>query len=198
MIGLGDALRRLEADLDQAPARWALVGGMAVSARTEPRFTRDVDVAVAVDDDAGAERLIRSLLGSGYRILATIEQEATRRLATARLVPPGGASESVVVDLLFSSSGIEPELVAAAERRAIDLELTVPVARTGHLIALKLLARDDDHRPLDAADLLALRDVADESEIELARAAVRLITERGFDRGRDLDQGLDTLLARRS
>ena len=29
--------------------RFALVGGLAVSARAEPRFTRDVDVAVAAE-----------------------------------------------------------------------------------------------------------------------------------------------------
>lgn len=195
MIGLGGALRRLESDLRCAGAGWALVGGLAVSARTEPRFTRDVDVAVAVDGDAAAERLIRSLLATGYRIVATIEQEATKRLATARLVPPGGEPGGVVVDLLFASSGIEPELVAAAEWRRIDMALTVPVARTGHLIAMKLLARDDGNRPLDAADLLALRDAADEPEIVLAREAVRLIIERGFHRGRDLDHALDKLLA---
>ena len=34
---------------------WALVGGLAVSARTEPRFTRDIDIVVAVEDDTRAE-----------------------------------------------------------------------------------------------------------------------------------------------
>lgn len=57
----------------------------------------------------------------------------------------------MVVDVLFASSGIEPELVRAAEPIEVLPSLTVPVARTGHLIAVKLLARDDervnaDHR----------------------------------------------------
>ena len=39
---------------DGAPP-FAVVGGLAVSARTEPRFTRDVDVAVAVANEAAAE-----------------------------------------------------------------------------------------------------------------------------------------------
>ncbi len=34
---------------------FALVGGLAVSARSEPRFTRDIDLAVAVDGDQQAE-----------------------------------------------------------------------------------------------------------------------------------------------
>jgi len=36
----------------------ALVGGLAVSARTEPRFTRDLDFAIAVENDAEAESIV--------------------------------------------------------------------------------------------------------------------------------------------
>ncbi len=35
--------------------RWALIGGLAVAVRAEPRFTRDVDLAVAVADDRELE-----------------------------------------------------------------------------------------------------------------------------------------------
>lgn len=69
------------------------------------------------------------------------------------------------------------------------------MARTGHLIALKLLARDDQRRPQDLFDLRALVNVADDHEIELARQAVVLITDRGFNRGRDLQVSLDQLLS---
>lgn len=74
----------------------ALVDGLAVSARSEPRFTRDVALAVSVGSDADAEALVRRLVGSGYRVAAQIEQEATGRLATVRLLPIDGA---VVLDL---------------------------------------------------------------------------------------------------
>lgn len=57
----------------------ALVGGLAVSARTEPRFTRDVDLAVAVADDAEAEAVVRFLVGRGCATVAVVEQEATYR-----------------------------------------------------------------------------------------------------------------------
>lgn len=144
---LGAALSRVDSDLRQARVAWALVGGLAVSVRAEPRFTRDIDIAVAVEGDAGAEELGRSMMANGYRVLATVQQEETGRLATIRLIPPVPDVRSVVVDLLFDSSGIESELVAAAELRQIDTALRIPVARTGHLIAMKLLARDDDNRP---------------------------------------------------
>jgi Nucleotidyl transferase AbiEii toxin, Type IV TA system len=58
------ALRRMAADLAKYDRRWALVGGFAVSARAEPRFTRDIDVAVAVADDADGEGLVRLMLAS--------------------------------------------------------------------------------------------------------------------------------------
>ena len=44
-------LRQAAADLDAIGARWAVIGGLAVAFRAEPRFTKDVDVAVAVADD---------------------------------------------------------------------------------------------------------------------------------------------------
>ena len=56
-----------------------------MSARTEPRLTRDADIAVAVASDAEAEALIRRLRVGGYGIEAVVEQEAVGRLATARL-----------------------------------------------------------------------------------------------------------------
>jgi predicted nucleotidyltransferase len=96
LLGIVQALRARKRD-------FAVVGGLAVSARTEPRFTRDVDVAVTVANDDDAEALIRDLRASGYRVVATVEHETRRRLSTARLSSP----EKVTVDLLFASCGIE-------------------------------------------------------------------------------------------
>ncbi len=73
------ALRRIVTDLRVLDRRFALIGGLAVSVRTEPRLTRDADLAVPVDGDADAEALVRALQGRGWRVLAAIEQEATRR-----------------------------------------------------------------------------------------------------------------------
>lgn len=48
-------------DLHALNVRWAVIGGLAVAFRTEPRFTKDVDVVVAVSDDAEAD--LASLIG---------------------------------------------------------------------------------------------------------------------------------------
>lgn len=188
------ALHQIAADLNSRRQQWALVGGFAVSVRAEPRFTRDVDVAVAVSDDSAAEGLVHSLLNK-YRIDASIEQDATGRLSTVRLIGPAvRVSQEVIVDVLFASSGIEPEIVASAEQIEVLAGLTVPVASTGHLIAVKLLARDDRTRPQDLADLNALMAVATPADLEIARQGTTLITRRGFDRGRDLDLALTELI----
>lgn len=180
------ALASVTRDLDRLGRRFALVGGLAVSVRAEPRLTRDLDFAVVVEDDPDAEALVRTLVSEGYRATAVVEQDHRGRLATVRLVMPGSDAAGLVVDALFASSGIEAEIVAAAEPIEMLPGTVVPIAQIGHLIALKLLARDDRLRPQDADDLAALARVADDQQVEQARQAVALIERRGFARGRDL------------
>lgn len=129
-------------------------------------------------------------------MLAVVEQQATGRLATARLLPPGEDATGVVVDLLFASCGIEPEIVRDAERLDLTESIVLPVARAGHLVVMKLLARDDRHRPNDADDLRSLAAVLDDAERSAAREAALLVQQRGFHRGRDLPALLEALLAR--
>lgn len=145
-----------------------------------------VDVCVAVQSDAEAESLVYTLTGLGYRQGTVIEQTATHRMATVRVHPPGQGPRGVVVDLLFASSGIEAEVVRDAERLEIIPGLEVPVACLGHLIALNVLARDDRRRPQDMVDLRSLLSVAQAEDLAVARAALELVTERGFHRKRDL------------
>jgi hypothetical protein len=90
-----------------------------------------------------------------------------------------------VLDLLFASSGIEAEIVAEAERCEILPGVIVPVARIGHLIAMKVLA-ESDVRAQDRADLQALIAVASKVELDRARQATRLIGQRGFGRDKNL------------
>ncbi len=183
-------LRQATGDVAEVGARFAVVGGLAVSARAEPRMTRDADLAIAVRDDEEAERIVLAMQARGYSVLAVVEQNATGRLSTVRLV----SAASVVTDLLFASSGIEPEIVERATDISVVPGLILPVASVGDLIAMKLLARDDRHRPADADDLRALREVATEEDWSVARGSVALIELRGFARERDLGALLDSLI----
>lgn len=192
VTSLEAALRQIHTDLTEARVSFALVGGLAVSARTEPRFTRDADLAVALASDAAAEALIHSLRARGYGIEAVVEQEAVGRLATVRLTR-STTLQAPVIDLLFASSGIEPEVVGEAEPIELLPKLTIGVARTGHLIALKVLSRDDVNRPQDLVDLRALLRVASSVELARTRQSLALIAARGYHRGRDLMSELTTL-----
>ena len=194
MSALGDALSAVASILGSADRNWALIGALAVSARAEPRFTRDVDAAVVVGDDADAEAVVRRFSAQGYSVFSIVEQDAVKRLATARLsrLPPAGEA-SVIVDLLFASSGIEPELAQQAEVIAVFAGVEVPVARTGHLLALKVLSRSPE-RPQDSADITALLQVLDAVERARAVDAARLIAARGFARGKSIEAEVAALV----
>jgi predicted nucleotidyltransferase len=177
------SLRRLVVDLTSLGERWALVGGFAVSARAEPRFTRDVDVCLLAADDAAAESVVLALRDRGYEASTIVEQENTGRLATVRMLSP--IESGVVVDLLFASSGVELEVIDGAEVVEVLPGLDLPVARAGHLVVLKLLSQDET-RPQDSADLRALLShLAAADRAEAVRLA-HLIVRRGYHRERDL------------
>lgn len=183
------ALRRIVADLNAVVnARWALVGGLAVSARTIPRFTKDLDFAVAVASDDEAQDVVRRLRSHGYRPITVLEQDYVERLSGVRLAHEGS---DVAVDLLFASSGIENEVVASADRLEVLPSLTAPVATTAHLIALKVLAG----RNQDLTDLGHLIPAASSTDLDAAREAVKLIQARGYNRGQDVVADLENLIA---
>lgn len=185
MTRLEAVLRRVAEDLESLGVGWALVGGLAVAVRAEPRLTRDVYVAVAADDERAAS-LVFELKQRGYAERTLLQQRRTGRLATVRLLPPPDVARSVLVDLLLSSCSVEPEIVAAAESMDVFPGVSVPVARVGHLIAMKLLAFDDRERPQDYDDLVSLLSVADAEERQTARVVIALIESRGASRGKDL------------
>jgi len=190
MNPVASALSALATTLDALDRCWALIGGLAVSCHVDPRFTRDVDVAIAVTDDSDAEALVHALASSGYRVSAAIEQDAVGRLATVRLV---GAQQDVVLDLMFASSGIEPEICAGAMRIEALPGLTVPVASRAHLVAMKVLSVDDT-RLQDALDLRALLAGTTDADLQDVETAIALIAHRGYHRGRDLGARLRQFL----
>jgi len=193
-------LTRLESDLKALGLRWAAIGGLAVAARAEPRTTRDLDVAIAVLGDREAEKIVLAMRSRGYREVpnkAVMEQKDVGRLATVRLLVPGEKREEedefdgLVVDLMFASSGVEPEIVRSAEVMQVMPRVAVPVVRSGHLYALKILAG----RPKDQEDCQSLRRRMKSEDFEEARATLELIAERGFHRGKNLIVEFENSLA---
>ncbi len=190
-------MRSITDDLSRGGIRYAVVGGLAVSVRSAPRFTRDIDLALAVQSDADAEACVAMLMRQGYELFGQLEHDSTNRLAAVRMLAPASndnGNGQIVVDLRFASSGIENEIVQGAESIEFVPGLHLPAARIEHLIALKVLSMDDETRPQDRADVRALIQSADDAQLQLAAAAVQLIQERGFGRGKDLANDLRSLI----
>jgi predicted nucleotidyltransferase len=188
-------LRLTAAHLREAGANFAVVGGLAVSVRVEPRFTRDIDLAIAAANDSEAERILGVLIRYRYRPVAELDRSDRDRLATMRLAPPGASEETLdvsvpVVDLLFSSCGVEPEVVRDSKPFRFGAGLTLPVAQVSGLIAMKLVSASRKRRK-DQVDLQALVESATQADLARARELIELVAERGYHRGRDLSAMLD-------
>lgn len=158
-----------------------MVGGLAASARGEARFTRDIDIVVAVSTDEEAEALVFELTQRGYLVLATIEQDATHRLATARLQHHSG----VVCDLIFATCGIEREIVDSAQGLELFDAKLVPTATAEALVAMKVLSATDQ-RPRDLGDIQAILRASSDLDQALVLTLLEAIGSRGFARGQDL------------
>ncbi len=182
---LSEIIQKATLDLERFNAKSALVGGLAVSVRTRPRMTKDVDFSVAVQGDGEAEQLLRNFLTAGYRLGPLLEHKTTGRLATARLFVPDSQGTEPDVDLLFASCGIENEIVAAATQTTFPSIGLLPIAQCGHLIAMKVLA-ESDMREHDRSDLHALIAASTKHDRELAKTSCQLILERGYAREKDL------------
>ena len=185
MSAMLSQLRAVAENLHALTDQWALVGALAVSVYTEPRTTRDIDVAVAINTDE-MRGLVLKLQERGFRNpTALIHAMPTHKLGM-RLHVPTPAGPSVALDLLHSSSGIESEIVSAALKLEVFPKLFIPVASIGHLIAMKLLSQDDSDRIKDRVDLQQLLAAASAEDLIAAEIAIDLIGQRGFARGRDL------------
>jgi hypothetical protein len=129
----------------------ALIGGMAIGARVRVRYTRDLDLMLAVPP--GQEQSLLDLARAhGYQY----DEAETRHLLAGGLVrmwgPPDRQS-GFAVDLLFVDSPFTEELVT----RATELELLgarLRVATIEDLLLLKLEA----NRPQDIDDILSIKD----------------------------------------
>lgn len=110
------------------------------------------------------------------------------RLSGVRLAQ---GSSDVIIELLFASSGIEKEVVERADRLEVLPGFSAPVASTGHLIALKVLAG----RNQDVTDLGMLIPSATAQDLATAREAVRLIRARGFNREQDVLADLEAIIS---
>lgn len=122
---------------------FAVIGGLAVGVRGEPRFTADVDVVVGLDLD-DALQLLDRLSDSPFQPLFPDVAEVVR---TSFILPLRHLATGVRVDVAIGLSGFERQLLARADEVTIA-GFTAPVATAEDLILMKLLAS----RPRDTDD----------------------------------------------
>jgi len=149
--------------LAAAGVRFVVVGGVAVNLQGVPRFTADLDVAVALDDVSLATAA-RVLTGLGLRCRLPVSDEdlrnpdavrgwiAERNLKAITFVDP--AEPLREVDVVVDSPVPFDELERTADRLAAG-KVTVPVASIDALIRMK----EGSGRAQDASDVEALRRV---------------------------------------
>lgn len=187
---LSRILKRASDDLGEVDASYALIGGLAVGARTTLRFTQDADLTVAVDTDTQAEQIAGHLIRCGYQVVTELDHKPTGRIGVLRLLSPEASGpyendELPLLDLLLHSTGIEQETVTDAQPIEIFSGIQFSTATVPHLIAMKVLS-ESDRRLQDRIDLQNLIEVASDEELDLVPELLNLIDERGFANSKDL------------
>jgi predicted nucleotidyltransferase len=138
--------------LNQAGARYVLIGGFAVIAHGAGRFTKDIDLLV---DDA-PENVTR--LKTGLRVLADNAAAEIADTDVQDYVVVRVADE-VMVDLMGRACGLSYEDVVADAEDVVLGGVTVKVASPRALIRTK-----DTKRPQDAIDRAFLEGLICERE----------------------------------
>lgn len=138
-------LRDVGSALDGEGVSWMLVGGLAVGAWTEPRATKDCDLAVSVPADPGP---LEAALRRAGLIVARGDLSRATEGGSVRLHLDREDQPALIVDLLCAGTAFERE--ALARRRTLDvLGVRMYVVGPDDLVIYKLIAG----RPQDLADV---------------------------------------------
>lgn len=146
-----------------AIAGFALIGALAVSARSRPRATQDIDFLVSAEDEFFSKHFPATIksMGYSYKIFTGGMNDPINGLI--RIYNHSGEE---LVDIIPVYWKWQDEMVKDAPQVKISKDLSIPIALAEDLVVLKLKA----HGPQDLLDVK-----------ELLRA---MSFGRGFDRGR--------------
>jgi len=142
-----DDVVRICRALNEAGARYLLLGGFAVIAHGAGRFTKDIDLLVE-DSPGNVARVKRGLAVLADNAAAGVTDEDVRQHVVVRV------ADEVVVDLMGRACGVGYE-EAARDAEILERQgVSIPVASPRTLIRLK-----DTPRPQDALDRAYLEGV---------------------------------------
>jgi hypothetical protein len=126
--------------LNDAGARYVLIGGFAVVAHGAARFTKDIDLLVD-DDPENVARVTRALGVLADNAAAEVRDTDVREYVVVRV------ADEIVIDLMGRACGLSYADVARdAHVRSVE-GVAIPVASPATLIRTK-----DTYRPQDAID----------------------------------------------
>jgi len=140
-------LVRLCQALNEAGARYVLIGGFAVMAHGAGRFTKDIDLLID-DSPENVARVKRGLSILSDNAAADVQDTDIRDFVVVRV------ADEIIVDLLGRACGLSYADVAADVELRLFGDTRVPVAGPRVLIRTK-----DTHRPQDALDRAFLEGV---------------------------------------
>jgi hypothetical protein len=130
--------------------RFMIVGGYAVAAHGYPRFTKDLDVWVWVDE-GNADRLISTLEDFGFGSLGLTPADFLEEGIVVQLGDPPQR-----IDILTQVDGVD---FTPCWDRHVDIQVSgqrVPFISAGDLLANKKASG----RPQDLADVAALEELS--------------------------------------
>lgn len=145
-------LVRLARSLNEARARYLLIGGFAVIAHGGARTTKDIDFLIDAAPDNVA-RVRRALQILEDKAVNDVRDDDMARYSVVRV------ADEIVVDLMARACGLDYEAAAADAVSIRFSDVDIPVASPKTLIRTK-----QTMRPSDAADRQFLAVLIDESE----------------------------------
>jgi len=146
LVNLVDELHAIASVFERARLRYAVCGGIAVTAHGAVRTTKDIDVVLEPEDVARAVELVRPL-GYTFAALPMTFEEGTPRERHVQRVSKIVGTEHLMIDLLSADAALAGTL---DDRLSIDLpEGTLTIVSRATLIRMKRLAG----RSQDLADL---------------------------------------------
>ncbi|TMB72302.1 MAG: hypothetical protein E6J54_10530 [Deltaproteobacteria bacterium] len=141
-----------------------IIGGVAASLLGRPRFTRDVDVLILLDDDRW-EKFLEA--GDRFGFVPRIDN-AVAFARRSRVFLVHHKESGIDVDIALAGLPFEAESIEQAKWRKVG-NLTLPLPTPENLIIMKAIA----HRPQDMADIKSLVDANPKLDLRRVRRWVK-------------------------
>lgn len=148
-----EEFKRLVSKLHEQAVRYALIGGVAMAFYTEPRFTRDIDLLVNLEDFEKTKTILEE---EGYFESASPWMFPEVAIELHRFLKVAGKEDEMLIDILVAMHETVKAIISNAVAAESE-EGTVMVAARHDLIWLKR-ARDSKQ---DLADIEKLEDDKD-------------------------------------